>query len=271
MFSLGELFPRQRDCDKPFAKDTNSIIDNDGNQDSSFERLERQLHRAILHILNILAPSLYSLSLYLDCASWNFFPFPPTFPVLTDLSIKHPFTDGTLRSNALFTLQSCPKLKRLVLTGFERVADPLKVIDMITIFGPNITHFCIPFNVKNMPHMVQSLQERRATRLHRCSPASTAFPQAIEHLFIHSVGDGYGKYVISALLRSGPKMVLVERAWDKEMIKEEAVKASEAHLVWERMWVDGIGGGGEYEGDGYWKYPDGYQGGGFEPISHLVV
>lgn len=67
-------------------------------------------------------------------------------------------------------------------------------------------------------------------------------------------------------------MVLVEPAWDKEMIKEGVVKASEAHLVWERMWVDGIGGGGEYEGDGYWKYPDGYQeGGGFEPISHLVV
>ncbi|KIM71843.1 hypothetical protein PILCRDRAFT_830096 [Piloderma croceum F 1598] len=108
-----------------------------------------------------------------------------------------------------------------------------------------------------MPHMVQSLQARRATRLHHCSPASTAFPQAIEHLFIHSVGNGCGKYLTHAILRSKLKMVLVEYVWDKEMVKEGVVKASETHLVWERMWVDGIGGGGKYEGDGYWKYPEG--------------
>jgi hypothetical protein len=262
--------------ERPFSRDTNDNVDKIKDEETLFERLEILLHRAILHILNILAPSLYTLSIYLDYSSGLFFPTPSRFPLLTDLSIKHPFKEGTFRSDAFITLQSCPRLRRVVLTGFDNFDDPLRLINKLKAFGPNITHLCVPFNAKDMTDVLQSLVEQMPTAPPPCSTKrsdshphgtrkSATFPQTIQRLFLHSIGcTGRAEIarILSKLVEHGTEMViLVEREWDKEMIQKGAVKASAAPILWERMWIDGIGGGdrgnGERHGDGYWRYPDG--------------
>jgi hypothetical protein len=104
---------------KPIFMEGDEERDEDDEQ-KQLIRLDSCLHRAIMRILSISAPFLYTLSLYVDCFLWLFFPFPPSFPSLTDLSLKHPFKTGIFRSDALIFLKSCPKLRRLVLTGYTR-------------------------------------------------------------------------------------------------------------------------------------------------------
>jgi hypothetical protein len=228
-----------------------------GEEDKQFESLDCALHRAIVHILFILAPSLYTLSLYIDCRSWLFLPFPPSFPLLTELSIKHTFTAGVFRSDALIALKTCPKLRKLVLTGFKCIFDPLDMIDRINTFGPNITHLCVPSEAQNMPVMLQSLKQQMTppspNPIHSTS-TPTRFPQSIERLFIHSIRNTFAPFVFPIFSTGTKRVVLVERVWDDESIENGAGKGSETYLMWESMWVDGISG----EGDGFWMYPYGH-------------
>jgi len=206
------------------------------------EGIDCVLHGAISHILSTLSRSLYTLSLYIDCRSWRFFPFPSSFPLLAELSIKCPFSAGVLHKDALIALKTCPRLKKLVLTGFTEFADLPDVFFKINTFGPKITHLCIPLKAFDMQFMLYP-------PIHSI-PTPTIFPRSLERLFLHSPGRlAHPSYPI---LRSGTKqIVLVERAWENETIEKGVGDGS---LVWEGMWLDGIGG----EGAGYWVYPHGY-------------
>jgi hypothetical protein len=225
----------------------------ESDEDKRCEALDRILHRSIIKILSIAAPSLYTLSLYIDCRSWLFFPFPSSFPLLTELSIKHPFKADLFRSDALIPLKTCPSLKKLVLTGFKCVFDPQGVIGRINTFGPNITHLCVPFNAHNTQVMLQFLKQGMTP-----SPslsASTTFPQSLERLFVHSLSDAYDplRRVFPIFPTGTKRVVLVERTWGNRTVEKVVGNGTEAHLMWESMWANGIDGG-----EGYWVYPHGY-------------
>jgi hypothetical protein len=260
---------------KPKPKLKKNIVDGEGDdefedaQKSSSDHLERLLHGAILHMLTTLNQTLYTLSLYLDCSSWIFFPFPSTFPLLTELSIKHHFTKGIFRSDALIALKSCPRLRKLVLTGYTQMVDPVGVIERIGMFGERVTHLCVPFNAQGMFWMLKGLKERMGAGdggggcgLHALAgrvcppscPTAPTFPHSLERLFLHSIEASISNRMrrVSPIFPEGTRRyVAVERVWDQRG------REKEAHLMWERMWVDGLG-GGESGGDGYWRYPDGY-------------
>jgi len=232
-------------------------------------RLDGRLHRAIIRILSISAPFLYTLSLYIDCFSWLFFPFSPSFPSLTDLSLKHPFKNGIFRSDALIFLRSCPKLRKLLITGYTRIIDPGEVIDRIKAFGPLVSHLCVPYNAQNMPVFLEvlksSMMPTGASTSTTPTPMTTIpqiFPQTLERLFIHSFnrrGEHFGR--VCSILPNAKRLVLVERTWDnnnKSGPTERGMRVGEGeregHLgAWEAMWIDGMCGE-----DGYWVYPDGY-------------
>jgi hypothetical protein len=244
---------------------------NVGDIEQSLMRLDQILHDPILRILTILAPSLYTLSLYLDCRYWVCFPIPSTFPLLVELSIKHPFTAGTFRGDSLIALQSCPRLRRLVLTGFNRVVDLLGILDNIQTFGPKLAHFCVPSNAEDLPFMVQTLKQIQSHPSHPRNPSrlnhnhSMSSPSPRSHspgaapsrsnplYHIHSPGTQYisdSLQLVFPIFFSGTQTdVFVDRVWDRVIINQDAVEGSEARLMWERMWVNGISG----EGDGFWR------------------
>ena len=215
-----------------------------------FEALDRALHRAIIRILSIIAPSLCTLSLYIDCRSWLFFPFPPSFPLLTELSIKHPFKEGVFRSDALIALKACPRLRKLVLTGFKTIFDPLDVIDRINKFGPNITHLCLQayFQTAVVYSLIHGMKPPSPDNIPFTSTSRT-FPQSLECLFFHFLDDEYilPRRVLPIFPGSQIIVYGVKRVWGYDPIDE---KGSEPHLAWESMWVDGIEGEG-----GFWVYP----------------
>ena len=164
--------------------------------------LDGHLHHAIICILSISAPFLYTLSLYIDCFSWLFFPFSPSFPSLTNLSLKHPFKNGIFRSDAFIFLRSCPKLRRLLITGYMCIIDPGEVIDRIKAFRPLVSHLCMPYNAQNIQVLLQALKLRMMpTGTSSSIPTTTLqiFPQTLERLFILSTAvanplDVYAPY-----------------------------------------------------------------------------
>jgi hypothetical protein len=224
---------------------------NDEEDNKQFDHLDRVLHRAIIRILSILAPSLYTLSLYIDCRSWLFFPFPPSFPLLTELSIKHPFKSGVFRSDALIALKTCRSLRKLVLTGFKTIFDPPDVIDRINTFGPNVTHLCLQayFHTAMIYSLIHRMKVSSSGNIPLTSTSRT-FPQSLECLFFHFLDDEYILPPRVLPIFPGGQLIVygVKRVWG--YVPTDEGKGSETHLAWESMWVDGINGKG-----GFWMYP----------------
>jgi hypothetical protein len=201
------------------------------------------VHSAVLSILNIIAPTLYTLSMYIDWQSWAFLPLPGNFPLLGELSINHQFAGGCFRSNALSPLRSCPSLRHLIITGFVRIVDPLQVVEQIKQFAPAVTHLCLPYDAKNMTVMFDILKERMVSHHSRCVGNDDAvFPRSLVHVFIHTYNVTLSA---SFAAKYGPGMMIVDRRWARGpcMVKP--------HLHWESEWIDGHSGG-----KGYWKLPD---------------
>jgi len=217
----------------------------DGHTTMSTIPLDKVVHSAVLNILTTIAPTLYTLSLYIDWNSWASLPLPPNFPVLFELSINHQFAGGCLHSSALVPLVSCPSLRSLIITGFLRILDPLKVIERIKQFAPFITHLCLPYDAKEMTLTFEILKEKMALN---CTSFKgdddVVFPRTLVHILVHTIAPRSPQATYFTL-RFGPKLVLVDRRWGRQHCNIKP------HLQWEGAWIDGISGG-----KGYWQLPE---------------
>jgi hypothetical protein len=182
--------------------------------------------------------------LYIDWNSWASLPLPPNFPVLSELSINHQFAGGCLHSSAFSRLVSCPSLRYLIITGFLRILDPLKVVERINQFAPFVTHLCLPYDAKEMTLTFEILNEKMAPK-HPSSDASdnAVFPRSLVHILVHTIAPRPNLSTFFTT-RFGPRLMLVDRRWRRQHCNIKP------HLKWEDAWIDGIGGG-----EGYWQLP----------------
>lgn len=151
--------------------------------------LAKAEHAALLRILTLIAPTLRTLTLVLELSTWHQLPFPPALPALVELSIHHRFAGGCLRGDAFDCLVPSPNssLRRLVLTGFVRVSDPIGVIDSIKRFAPSLTHLSLPVESGNIKRMIYEIG--LAMDKTRCSSGARkdggmVFPETLEDFFI---------------------------------------------------------------------------------------
>ena len=205
--------------------------------------LDKVVHSAVLEILTIVAPTLFTLSLYIDWNSWASLPLPSNFPVLSELSINHQFAGGCLHSSTFSPLVSCPSLRYLIITGFLRILDPLKVVERIKQFSPFVTHLCLPYDAKEMTVTFEILNEKMTPKHPSDASDNAVFPRTLVHILVHTIAPRLNLATLFTT-RFGPRLMLVDRRWGRQHCNVKP------HLKWEDAWIDGIGGG-----QGYWELP----------------
>ena len=154
--------------------------------------LYRKVYNSLLRILTAIAPTLRTLSLAMQLSTWPQLPFPPAFPVLVELSIQHAFAGGCLRGDTFDLVTAAPRLRRLILSGFLRVIDPLGVVNSIQRFAPMLTHIGVPAepgNIKPMVHRIATMMDRNA-RESGGNGGRMAFPGTLEDLVIEASPSG---------------------------------------------------------------------------------
>jgi hypothetical protein len=198
--------------------------------------------RSIINlILTTVAPTLYTLSMYTDWPSWNILALPPFLPVLIELSINHKFSGGFLRDKSFDSLISCPSLRRLVLMGFLRAINPLKLANKIKAFAPSLSRLCIPFTSIDNPQSLLFDYNGGVTTTYPDNGSELAeYLRTLEYLAIRGPGKCFFSSSMEDLERRNHKVVAIERVWERGGT-EQALRG------WEIAWLDGISGG-----EGYW-------------------
>jgi len=191
-----------------------------------------QGHASLLRILTIIAPNLRTLALRIELI-WLPLPFPPSLPALVELSIQHTFFGRRLNHSVFHWIKSASSLRRLTLTGFLLITDPIKVIESITRFAPSLTHLGIPAEPANTTLMVYLL----AAAIARSEIQSeTVFPGTLESLVIEDspMGDPPSRIIASGNRR----IILAHRS------NARLADPGEMRLHWEAR-MNGR--------DGYWR------------------
>jgi hypothetical protein len=200
--------------------------------DETINRLREEGHASLLRILTIIAPNLRTLALRIELI-WFPLPFPSSLPALVELSIQHTFAGGRLHHSAFDWIKSASSLRRLTLTGFQLVTDPIKVVESIKRFAPSLTHLGIPAEPANTTLMVYLL----AAAIARSEIQSeTVFPGTLEDLVIEDspMGDPPSRIIASGNRR----IILAHRP------KARLADPGEMRLHWEAR-MNGR--------DGYWR------------------
>jgi hypothetical protein len=202
--------------------------------------IDARVHTAISDILTAVAPSLRTLSLYLDWDAWAILPVPFRLPVLVELSLNYQFPQNHFSSEGLLPLRSCPRLRRLVLTGFRRIADPQNIITEIQTLAPSVTHLCVPADTAGLWDWLFELKEGMDNAL------ISVFPRTLEQLVIHIPRHWLAPWAFKVFGWGDQRVVLVPRPWDR-MRKDDIPRE------WEKEWIDRTAGG-----EGYWRTDDRY-------------
>lgn len=201
--------------------------------------VDTQVHIAVSGILSMVAPSLLTLSLYLDWELWSLLPMPDHLPVLIELSLNYQFQSNCLHGEGWMPT-TCPSLRRFILTGFRRILDPDEIVTRIQSFAPSITHFCVPADAEEILELLHDLRRRkRTTPIH-------LFPNTLEHLVIHLPGHWRVPYGFKLFGLADQKVALVPRPWDRN-------RRHDVRQEWEKEWIERTAGG-----EGYWTMDDRY-------------
>jgi hypothetical protein len=139
------------------------------------------VHIAICGIVSMVAPSLLTLSLYLDWELCSLLLMPDHLPVIVKLFLNYQFQSNRLHGKGWMPT-TCPSWRRVILAGFRRILDPDETIARIQSFAPSTMHFCVPEDAgKSLELLHESRRRKRTNPLHLS-------PNTLEHSIIHLSG-----------------------------------------------------------------------------------
>jgi hypothetical protein len=213
--------------------------------------VEKQAAAAFLRILELVSPSLQTLSV-----SFRDMALPPSFaagglPKLRELTIAHGggslFGPDTVSHCALCSVDPIPSLRRLNLQLCDVICTPRWLIRHVAIFAPNITHLRLPVVYgsweqalnPNEPHPDGGDKPLLPTTIQKilvqpCLPAG--YMSGNGWLFYKSGLDQY-----RSLAKKDNRIVVLQPAnWDGDKLSDDGELNTE--------WLDRLNGG-----NGCWK------------------
>jgi hypothetical protein len=153
-----------------------------------------------------------------DWSPWLHIPPPASLPALVELSIQHHSACGNLRCEALNTLKSTPLLRRLILTVFHGVVDPLAVLDTIKVFVSSLAYIYVPLGPGNvLPLINEMVVAMRRGNICPDQDNGRVFPETLQSLFVEGCKMMWADHEqCSNLLKDSPRVFCKERPWQWE-------------------------------------------------------
>lgn len=187
-----------------------------------FKEIQRETYKALLSLISIAAPHILTLSLYTEpITSWPDLPFPPLFPNLEELSIVHEFAGSCLRSDSFARLLKAPRLRRLIVMGYRRVTDPIRVAEKIREFAPSLEQICLPnyLTLNSTPlfeHLSEPWHNTHSEKYHTYPLRTIFLLDGAEH------GPTSTCYITDGV----KKVVWVRRKpWTEQLQREESMRS----------------------------------------------